>query len=224
MAQLARFIDRFTVEFVRQYPHPIERVWRALSDPDELRAWCMPATIDLRVGGAYAFQGERWGQIVALEPPRLVRFGKQGIGPASATSDNWMQYELTPNAGGTQMRFVEHWQEGPDYLAWAKAKFGQEGDDLPGGPHSPFHPGTLGGWHGMFDALADVLDGVPADSRLPDSRLGGIVAKWAAARVRAGDFDAGVAERYVRQLRGEEAHLDLVDVYRAHIGATLPVA
>jgi hypothetical protein len=79
-AELARFIDRFTVQYVRVFPHPIERVWRALTDPAELALWCMPATIDLRVGGAYTFQGEAWGHILALDPPRLIKLGKKGVG------------------------------------------------------------------------------------------------------------------------------------------------
>jgi hypothetical protein len=27
---LARFVDRYTVEYVRVFPHPIERVWKAI--------------------------------------------------------------------------------------------------------------------------------------------------------------------------------------------------
>ena len=173
MAQegLARFIDRFTVEFVRVFPHPIERVWRALTDPTELGAWCMPATVDLRIGGAYTFQGEAWGHILALDPPRLIKLGKKGVGVPSATDDNWMQYELEAIPDGTRMRFVEHWQEGPDYRAWAIQKFGKEAEgDRPGGPYSPFHPGTLAGWHAMFEDLGDLLDGAtrpihPGESR-----------------------------------------------------------
>ena len=42
-AELARFIDRFTVEYVRVYAHPIERVWRAISDPAELACGSSPA-------------------------------------------------------------------------------------------------------------------------------------------------------------------------------------
>ncbi len=224
---LARFIDRFTVEYLRDFPHPIERVWRALTDADELGAWCMPATIDLRVGGAYAFQGEEWGHILALDPPRLIKLGKKGVGVPSATDDNWMQYELEAIPEGTRMRFVEHWQEGPDYRAWAFDKFGKDAereDDRPGGPFSPFHPGTLGGWHGMFDGLADFLDGVPVDSRLPPSRLSAVAKAWAGNRVRQGDFTADVAERYVRQLRANEEYLDLIDIYRAHIKTALPPA
>jgi uncharacterized protein YndB with AHSA1/START domain len=181
-AELATFIDRFTVQYVRVFPHPIERVWRALTDPADLAAWCMPATIDLRVGGAYAFQGEEWGHILALDPPRLIRFGKKGVGVPSATDDNWMQYELEPTPGGTRMRFVEHWQEGPDYRAWA------------------------------------------TDSRLPPSRFSAVAKAWAGNRVRQGEFAADVAERYVRELRANEAYLDLIDIYRDHIKTALPPA
>jgi uncharacterized protein YndB with AHSA1/START domain len=226
-AELATFIDRFTVQYVRVFPHPIERVWRALTDPAELSIWAMPATIELRVGGAYTFQGEEWGHILALDPPRLIKFGKKGVGVPSATNDNWMQYELEAVPDGTRMRFVEHWQEGPDYRAWAIDKFGKDierEEDRPGGPFSPFHPGTLGGWHGMFDGLADVLDGVAPDSRLPPSRLSAIATTWAGNRVRGGDFGPDVAARYVRQLRANEEYLDLIDIYRAHIKATLPPA
>lgn len=167
-AELCTFIDRFTVQYVRVFPHPVERVWRALTDPAELGVWCMPTTIDLRVGGAYAFQGEAWGQILALDPPRLIRLGKKGVGVPGATDDNWMQYELEPVPGGTRMRFVEHWQDGPDYRAWSIQKFGEDPAEAdrnrPGGPFSPFHPGTLGGWHSMFDDLRDVLDSAPRGS------------------------------------------------------------
>ena len=38
-ADLARFIDRWTMEYVRTYPHPIERVWKAVSDPAEVAIW-----------------------------------------------------------------------------------------------------------------------------------------------------------------------------------------
>ena len=143
--ELARFIDRYTVEYVRTYPHPIERVWRALTDPAELGAWCMPAEIDLRVGGAYVFQGEKWGHILALEPPRLIRFGKTGVfdEPMKA-EDNYFQYELEAAGDGTRMTFIERWAKGPDYRSWFTRKFGEGGDDRPGGLGQPVPPGHAG--------------------------------------------------------------------------------
>jgi len=162
--QLCRFPDRFTVEYVRTFPHPIERVWRALTDPKEMSVWAMPTTIDLRVGGAYTFMGEQWGAILALDPPRLIKLGKIGIeAKPHAPGENYMEYVLEESADGTRMTFTEHWKEGPDYLAFF-------GDDLPGGPETPFHPGTLAGWHGMFDGLAALLDGVRRERRTPAER------------------------------------------------------
>jgi len=225
-AELATFIDRFTVQYVRVFPHPVERVWRALTEPAELGVWCMPATIDLRVGGAYTFQGEEWGHILALDPPRLIKLGKKGIGVPGSTDDNWMQYELESIPDGTRMRFVEHWQDGPDYRAWSIQKFGEDPAEAernrPGGPFSPFHPGTLGGWHGMFDDLEDYLDGVPRGTRLAPSRLSGVAKAWAGEKVHKGQFSADAADRYVKELRAEESYFDLVDIYREHIRATLP--
>ena len=165
-AELGRFVDRFTVEFVRVFPHPIERVWRALTEPDELAGWFMSATIDLRVGGAYTFEDEPWGLIEALDPPRLVRFGKfmARAGPG-AVGENYFQYLLTPEGGGTRVTFTERWPMGVDYRAAFIRRFGADGDDLPGGPDTPFHIGTLSGWHDAFDTLRAHLDGVPFTKR-----------------------------------------------------------
>ena len=72
-AELARFIDRYTMEFVRHYPHPIERVWRAVTEPGELAQWfILPSVWELKSGGAYRFEEGFRGVIEAVEPPRLI--------------------------------------------------------------------------------------------------------------------------------------------------------
>ena len=41
-ADLGTYIEhqgRPAVRFVRTYPHSIERVWSAITEPDQLRAW-----------------------------------------------------------------------------------------------------------------------------------------------------------------------------------------
>jgi len=215
-AEVCRFPDRFTVEYVRTFPHPIERVWRALTDPKELSIWAMPASIDLRLGGAYAFVGEQWGTILVLDPPRLIRLGKKGIGAEpDAPGANYMQYALEETAEGTRMTFTEHWKEGPDYHAFF-------GDDLPGGPETPFHPGTLAGWHGMFEELADLLDGVEPGSGLAATRFSAIVGSWTKLRVQLGELSPDTAARYAGQLRATERYFELIDTYREHIRSTLP--
>ena len=75
---LARFIDRWTIEYVRVYPHPIERVWRAITDPKEFRAWFIRGEIELRQGGSYRFESENWtGPVLAIDPPRFIKFGNR---------------------------------------------------------------------------------------------------------------------------------------------------
>src|SRR5262249_51259960 len=156
-ADLARFIDRWTIEYVRTYPHPIERVWRAITDPEQFRAWFIRGYLEPKVGGAYRFGDEHFsGSVTAIEPPTLVRL----CGPQGAQSEGYFQYELAQVDGGTRMRFVQHFapghfEETPDDL----------GGDLPGGPDTPWKPGFVGGWHEFWDALGDYLDGVATGSR-----------------------------------------------------------
>jgi hypothetical protein len=38
-AELARFIDRYTAEYVRTYAHQIDCVWHAITDPAKFDDW-----------------------------------------------------------------------------------------------------------------------------------------------------------------------------------------
>jgi len=82
----------FDVEVTREFDAPIERVWRAWTDPDDLRAWwgptgfsCPRASADVRVGGSMAVTmraPDEWGgfeqhslwSITDLEPPHRLRY------------------------------------------------------------------------------------------------------------------------------------------------------
>lgn len=69
--------DRATLVFRRRYGHPPETVWRALTDPSELRGWYLTkATIEGREGGAVDFhagpsQLHVTGRIRTWDPPRV---------------------------------------------------------------------------------------------------------------------------------------------------------
>lgn len=71
---------RPAVQFERTYSHPIERVWSAITDPDELPAW-FPSSVhmDLRVGGTVEFSGDpnlesSTGRILAYDPPHRLGY------------------------------------------------------------------------------------------------------------------------------------------------------
>jgi uncharacterized protein YndB with AHSA1/START domain len=216
-AELARFIDRFTMEYVRVYPHPIERVWRALTDPAELAQWFIPPTQwELKVGGAYRMHDDGFsGKVLALEPPRLLRLGN------AAGDGGYNEYQLSEAPGGTRLRFINHFSPEGAYAATQ----GDLGGDLPGGPGTPWKPGFVGGYHAFWDDLADFLDGAPIGSRLPPTEMSAIVQHWAD---QTDAFAYGLSDeqlrRIVRGIRGSERWNELNQIYRAHIKATIPPA
>src|SRR4051794_33876794 len=71
---------RPTVRVTREYPHPIEKVWRAVTTPEHLAQWFpSPVEIDLRAGGQLhfsAFEGEpsAHGTIEHVDAPRELTF------------------------------------------------------------------------------------------------------------------------------------------------------
>lgn len=89
---------RPAVRVRRVYPHPIEKVWRAVTTAEHLGAWFpSPVEIDMRPGGAMtftAFAGEEGatGTVEAVDPPRLLSFTWGG---------DRLTFELTPVDAGT---------------------------------------------------------------------------------------------------------------------------
>src|SRR4051794_2890899 len=72
--------DRPTVRIERRYPHPIEKVWRAVTMPEHLAEWFpSPVELDLRPGATMrfsAFEGQpaATGCVEIVEPPTLLTF------------------------------------------------------------------------------------------------------------------------------------------------------
>lgn len=66
------------LRFTRTLPHPQEKVWRAITEPEHLKAW-FPTGIEgeWRVGARLNFPseyGNSQGEVIAVEPPRLLEF------------------------------------------------------------------------------------------------------------------------------------------------------
>ena len=204
-AELAHFIDHWTVEFIRTYPHPIERVWRAVTDPAEVAIWFIPPTVwEPESGGRYRFHDDGFaGTIQVVEPPTLIRFS--GLEP-----DAFFQFELEAVEGGTRLRYLQH--ASPDV---------PDPDEPRPEFFSPGRPGSLAGWHGAFDELDELLDGAPIGSRRPPTRLVEIFNNWAGFDMAA-EFTAGQKARILKGLRERERWFDYVDIYTAHVKATRP--
>ena len=95
-------------------PVPPARVWRALTQADQLGAWFgTRATVDLRPGGEVVFtwdgstgpRGISRGVIETVEPTRRFAFRWQPtVGNVPMTR---VEFTLEPHAEGTRLRVVE---------------------------------------------------------------------------------------------------------------------
>jgi uncharacterized protein YndB with AHSA1/START domain len=139
---LERHGDRQVLRFERRLDHPVERVWRALTEPDEIAAWLALAELDLREGGSVVLSWQNTdpdgnsavarGTVTALDPPRLVEFDTDIHGR--------LRWELEPDGDGTTLTFTAQAQLPPDW-------------ELE----------VLAGWHIHLDHLEAVLDGQAID-------------------------------------------------------------
>jgi len=89
------------------YPHPPERVWRALVDPSELAVWLMPTDFAPEVGRNFALEtgneiGTIRGEVLEIDEPRLLRCRWSGV-----FGDTEVTFELFPEPEGTRLR-VRH--------------------------------------------------------------------------------------------------------------------
>ncbi len=95
------------------YPHPPERVWRALTDPGVLATWLMPSDIKAEVGHRFQFRtkpgpgfdGIIHCQILVADPPRQLVYSWGG-GPTKGRPTR-VEWSLSAVPGGTKLT-LEH--------------------------------------------------------------------------------------------------------------------
>lgn len=97
----------------RRLAHPVEKVWRAVTDPAEMRHW-FPATVEMdpRAGGAMRFTypgttDHTDGVVTELDPPRVFAFTWNG---------DPMRIELSPldpDGEGTLLVFTHTFTDRP---------------------------------------------------------------------------------------------------------------
>jgi uncharacterized protein YndB with AHSA1/START domain len=123
------------LRFVRTFAHPVEKVWRAITEPEHLAAW-FPTTIEgERTAGAplvFTFsQGQAPpfdGQVIAFEPQTLFEFR---WGP------DVLRLELEAAGESTVLTLLDTLAE--------RGKAARDG----------------AGWHTCLDALTAALEGDP---------------------------------------------------------------
>jgi uncharacterized protein YndB with AHSA1/START domain len=129
--------DTIDVRFERFYPHPVDKVWKALIDPARLADWMGESTVEPRAGGRIQLMigtpGVATGEIRVWEPPHVLEF----------TWDNW-------DSHGAVIRYEMQAQDGGTRLIFSHA-------------HMPYDSSALmlPGWHALLAALGAALDGKP---------------------------------------------------------------
>ncbi|AOR30293.1 toxin [Streptomyces fodineus] len=157
---------RCAVRFSRTYDHPVDRVWRFVTDPDELQQWFPSrAEMELRPGGTIRFSGdpnmpESTGRVLAVDPPRHLSFewgGDELHFDLEAVGEHRTRFTLTNVLveANTAARNGAGWEV---CLAALDAKARDERFE---GPHS--EPGTA--WKEFYDGY--VTAGVPSGAPVP---------------------------------------------------------
>jgi uncharacterized protein YndB with AHSA1/START domain len=133
--------ERWQLQFVRTLAHPPEKVWRALTEPEHIRAW-FPADIEgERAAGAalrFVFREDEGptldGEMLVYDPPSVLEY---------RWDKELLRFELRPNDDGaaTVLTFLNTFDD-----------LGKAARDA-------------AGWHACLDALACDLAGEPAPEK-----------------------------------------------------------
>jgi uncharacterized protein YndB with AHSA1/START domain len=88
---------RAALRFERRLSHPIERVWRAVSEPAELARWfVVPVAWTPALGETFEGEGQA-GRITELEAPHVL---------AWSWGDEGYRFELAPDGDGCRLSFT----------------------------------------------------------------------------------------------------------------------
>jgi uncharacterized protein YndB with AHSA1/START domain len=99
---------RPTVRVERRYPHPIEKVWRAVTAAEHLGRWFpSPVDLDLRPGGTISFgafggSSGATGRVESVEAPRRLTF---------TWGTDRLTFELAPDGDGTSFALIHSFED-----------------------------------------------------------------------------------------------------------------
>jgi uncharacterized protein YndB with AHSA1/START domain len=131
-----------TVVVERVFPHPPEKLWRALTETPLVAQWLMKNDFEPEVGRKFKFQSEpvpKWDgvidcEVLVVDPLKRLSYSWSTMG-----HDSVVLWTLAPAQGGTHVR-MEHSGFRPDQQA--------------------AYQGANYGWRRFFDNLERVLGGV----------------------------------------------------------------
>ncbi len=119
-----------TISFEFELHHSLEKVWRALTDPELLAEWLLPV-VDLKLepDAAFTFQAPpqpEWDgrvrcRLLEIEPKRKLRY-TWVVGDMEI--DTVVTFTLTPTATGTRLSLVQSGFKPDQKRAFGGARYG----------------------------------------------------------------------------------------------------
>lgn len=101
--------DRWQLRFERRLPHPPEKVWRAITEPEHLAAWFPTEVHGERAAGAplqFVFPSGKAspteGEILVFDPPATFEF---------RWDKEILRFDLRPDGEGCVLTFVDTFDE-----------------------------------------------------------------------------------------------------------------
>lgn len=130
---------KFSIDFERTFAHPPDRVWRAITDPQELGRWLMETDFAPEAGRGFSMRcddgcgGEDVYacKVLEIEPEKRMRWSWQ-LGEAETI----VEFTLEPVGGGTRLTVAHSGDIDPAMVE-----------------------GFKGGWPGKLEAIDAVLAG-----------------------------------------------------------------
>jgi uncharacterized protein YndB with AHSA1/START domain len=120
-----------TLVVERVFPHPPEKLWRALTESQLLAQWMMKNDFAPEVGRKFQFRADpmpNWSGIVncevlTVEPLKQLSYN-WGVGDAASGLQWVVLWTLTPAEGGTHVRMEQSGFTPDQKAAYGGAKYG----------------------------------------------------------------------------------------------------
>ena len=118
-----------TVTIEREFPHPPEKLWRALTQPHLIEEWLMKNDFKPVVGHSFNLRGE-WGgvldcKVLAIEPHRMLSYSWDfAHHDAAFDLRSVVTFTLTQTGSGTHLRVEQSGFRPDQKQAYGGAKAG----------------------------------------------------------------------------------------------------
>jgi uncharacterized protein YndB with AHSA1/START domain len=133
-----------SVVMERVFPHPPEKVWRALTEKELVTQWLMKTDFEPLVGQKFQFRADpvpNWNgvvdcEVLVIDPLKTLSYSWGALGVGTV-----VLWTLTPEANGTHVRMEQSGFRADQPASYGGAKYG---------------------WQKFFGGLERVLDEVAA--------------------------------------------------------------